>query len=191
MLASSPYEHIYDPMLDEYEPGMKTAEVQAIFETLRPQQAALIAEIASRPQVDASFLHQPFDGQKQWDFGVEVITRFGYDWQRGRQDKAVHPFTMGLGIDDVRITCHLRLRRFGLSVPWRAMRSGRGIDRKYSRTARASQVVTRWRCTVAVTQENLVGACTLLGALLSTAPGDFPQQLGSVDLGEILRHQPG
>jgi len=54
--------------------------------------------------VDDSFLHQPFDGKKQWDFGVEIITRFGYDWKRGRQDKAPHPFTTGFSINDVRIT---------------------------------------------------------------------------------------
>jgi len=35
---------------------------------------------------------------------VDVVTRFGYDWNRGRQDKSVHPFTTSFGIDDVRIT---------------------------------------------------------------------------------------
>ncbi len=64
----------------------------------------LIKSIASKPQVDDSFLHQPFDEKKQWDFGVEVITKFGYDWNRGRQDKAAHPFTISFSIKDVRIT---------------------------------------------------------------------------------------
>jgi len=99
-----PYDHIYDPLLDDYEPGLKTAEVQAIFSTLRPQQVELIRAITERPQVDDSFLHQPYDEQKQWDFGVEVITRFGYDWKRGRQDRATHPFTIDFGTGDVRIT---------------------------------------------------------------------------------------
>jgi carboxypeptidase Taq len=97
-------EHPYDALLDLYEPGMKTADVKTIFEALRPQQVALIQAIHARPQVDDSFLHQPFDEQKQWDFGVEVITRFGYDLKCGRQDKAPHPFTVGLGLHDVRIT---------------------------------------------------------------------------------------
>jgi carboxypeptidase Taq len=35
---------------------------------------------------------------------VQVITAFGYDFQRGRQDRAVHPFCANFGIDDVRIT---------------------------------------------------------------------------------------
>jgi len=99
-----PYDHVYDPLLDEFEPGMKTADVQEIFAWLRPRQVALIQAIAGRPQVDDSFLHQAFDEKSQWNFGVEVITRLGYDWNRGRQDKAVHPFTQPMGLGDVRIT---------------------------------------------------------------------------------------
>jgi carboxypeptidase Taq len=98
-----PYDHIYDPFLDEFEPGMKTVDVQKIFARLRPSQVALIQAIAQRPQVDDSFLHQPFSEKSQWDFGVEVITRFGYDWNRGRQDKAAIP-SSGMGLSDVRIT---------------------------------------------------------------------------------------
>jgi carboxypeptidase Taq len=97
-------DHPYDALLDDFEPGMKTEDVKAIFTALRPQQVELIQAIAGRPQVDDSFLHQSFDEKKQWDFGVEVITKFGYDWKRGRQDKAAHPFTQSAGINDVRIT---------------------------------------------------------------------------------------
>ena len=100
----APYEHVYDPLLDMFEPGMKTADVKAIFEAMRPRQVALIRQIGERPQVDDSFLHGAFDEQKQWDFGVEVITKFGYDWNRGRQDKSAHPFTTNFSRNDVRIT---------------------------------------------------------------------------------------
>jgi carboxypeptidase Taq len=99
-----PYDHVYDPLLDNFERGMKTAEVQAIFNELRSQQVELIRAISERPQVDDSFLHQPFPEKEQWEFGVDVITRFGYDWNHGRQDKAVHPFCTNFGIGDVRIT---------------------------------------------------------------------------------------
>ncbi len=98
------FKHPYDALLDDFEPGMKTADVKAIFDTLRPQQVELIKAIATKPNVDDSFLHQPFDEKKQWDFGMEVITKFGYDWSRGRQDKAAHPFTTSFSINDVRIT---------------------------------------------------------------------------------------
>ena len=98
------FEHPYDALLDDFEPNMKTADVKTIFDGLRPKQVELIKAIAGKPQVDDSFLHQPFDEKKQLDFGVEVITKFGYDWNRGRQDKAPHPFTTGFSINDVRIT---------------------------------------------------------------------------------------
>jgi carboxypeptidase Taq len=73
----APYDHVYDPLLERFEPGMKTSEVRDIFAALRPQQVELIQAIAEAPQVDDSFLKQPFDEQKQWDFGVKVITTIG------------------------------------------------------------------------------------------------------------------
>ena len=102
-----PADHPYDVLLDQFEPEMKTADVQTFFNDVRPQQVELIKAISAKTQVDDSFLHQAFDEQKQWDFGVEVITKFGYDWQRGRQDKSAHPFTGGPGIYDVRITTRI------------------------------------------------------------------------------------
>ncbi|MBU4296923.1 MAG: carboxypeptidase M32 [Desulfobulbaceae bacterium] len=99
-----PADHPYDILLDQYERGMKTAEIQMIFADLRPRQVALLKEITARPQVDDSFLQGPFDEQQQWDFGVKVISAFGYDWNRGRQDRSAHPFTTNFSINDVRIT---------------------------------------------------------------------------------------
>jgi carboxypeptidase Taq len=99
-----PADHPYDVLLDNYEPGMKTADVKAIFEKLRPQQVELIKAIGERPQVDDAFLERDYPEQAQWDFGVEIATKFGFDWKRGRQDKSAHPFTTTFSIDDVRIT---------------------------------------------------------------------------------------
>ncbi len=99
-----PYDHVYDPLLDDFEPGMTTADVQEIFTSLRPKQVELIKAISEIPQVDDSFLHLHYDERNQWEFGEEAITKFGYDWNRGRQDKAAHPFSTGFGVGDVRIT---------------------------------------------------------------------------------------
>jgi carboxypeptidase Taq len=99
-----PGEHPYDTLLDDYEPGMKTADVKAIFDGLRPKQVKLIKAIAFSKQVKDDFLLKRFNEKKLNDFGVDVITRFGYDWTRGRQDKAPHPFQTTFAVDDVRIT---------------------------------------------------------------------------------------
>src|SRR3989304_4294675 len=100
----APYDHVYDPVLDEFEPNMKTAVVKAIFADIRPKQVKLIKAIAAAKQVDDSFLHQRFPEKEQWDFGVQVITDFGYDWNQGSIDKTTHPFQATLGYADHRIT---------------------------------------------------------------------------------------
>jgi carboxypeptidase Taq len=100
----APYDHVYDPLLDVFEPGMKTDDVKAIFGVLRPQQVNLLKQVASRPQVDSSFMTLDYDESIQWKFGVEAITKMGFEWDRSRQDKTLHPFTTSFGWGDVRIT---------------------------------------------------------------------------------------
>jgi len=99
-----PADHPYDVLLDQFERGMKTADVKAIFNALSPQQVELLRAIAEKPQVDDSFLHVEYDEKKMWDFSEVIATKFGYDWERGRQDKSAHPFSTNFSINDVRIT---------------------------------------------------------------------------------------
>ncbi len=97
--------HVYDALIDEFEPGMKTAEVRTIFDDLKSGLVPLAREIAERgATVDDSVIHQPFDEGVQESFGVMVAERIGYDFSRGRQDRAVHPFAIGISVNDVRIT---------------------------------------------------------------------------------------
>src|SRR5688500_1954790 len=99
-----PADHPYDVLLDEFEPGMKTADVRRLFDALRPRQVALIQSIGKRAPAPDEFLHTSYAEADLWSFAVDVITAFGFDWTRGRQDKSVHPFATGIGADDVRIT---------------------------------------------------------------------------------------
>jgi carboxypeptidase Taq len=99
-----PADHPYDTLLDDYEPGMKTADVKEIFDGLRTKQVKLIKAIAKSKQVKADFLYKKYNEKKLVDFGVKVISQFGYDWNRGRQDKAAHPFETTFSVNDVRIT---------------------------------------------------------------------------------------
>ncbi len=98
-------DRMYDALLDQYEPDMKTAQVQAVFDAIKPDVIELVKAIAAKADaVSDEVLHREFDEQKQWDFGLEVIRRYGFDFERGRQDKSVHPFTTSFSIGDVRIT---------------------------------------------------------------------------------------
>ena len=111
-----PYKHVYDALLDDFEPGMKTSEVQEIFSVLRSEQVALVKAIAAQPEIDTSFLTRDFPEQAQWDFGVQVIERFGFDFNRGRQDRAAHPFCTSFGLGDVRITTRFKADRFATAL---------------------------------------------------------------------------
>jgi carboxypeptidase Taq len=99
-----PAEHPYDVLLDEFEPGMKTADVKGLFGTLRPRQVAIIRTLAERPLPRRDFLNASYVEADILRFASDVITAFGFDWTRGRQDKSVHPFAIGIGPADVRIT---------------------------------------------------------------------------------------
>jgi carboxypeptidase Taq len=96
------YDEPYDVLLDDFEPGMKTAEVRAVFERLKQEQVPLVAEARAqgeRPVRDATF---PIDGQKA--FELKVIERFGFDPSEWRLDQAVHPFASSIAISDIRLT---------------------------------------------------------------------------------------
>jgi len=98
-------DRIYDALLDDYEPGMTTAQVEAIFTPLKQELIALVAALAKKTDlVSDAVLHREYDEQKQWDFGIAVIKQLGFDFEGGRQDKSVHPFTSGFGLGDTRIT---------------------------------------------------------------------------------------
>jgi carboxypeptidase Taq len=96
----------YDALLDQYEPNMKTADVERLFNKLREDLVPFVAEIFENlDAVDNSPIHLKYDVNKQAEFGEMVIKRLGYDVEeRGRQDKSVHPFTTSFSVNDVRIT---------------------------------------------------------------------------------------
>ena len=98
--ASEPY----DALLQEYEPGMTTAEVVETFDALRPELVDLVDAIADAPPIDDGLLHRHFPKDAQTAFGEARMAELGYDFERGRQDESAHPFTTSFGVGDVRVT---------------------------------------------------------------------------------------
>jgi len=98
-------EHPYDALLNLFERGMTSRQVQAIFEEHKAGLVKLIAAISERTDsVDDSPVHQAFDVEAQRQFGLKVIGAIGFDFKRGRQDVSVHPFAQSTSKYDVRIT---------------------------------------------------------------------------------------
>jgi carboxypeptidase Taq len=95
----------YDALLDRSEPGMKTTELEAIFEELKRAIVPLVADIARHEDaVDDRVLYRGFDPDLQVSYAFDVVKRLGYDMARGRQDISTHPFSTAFGPGDVRIT---------------------------------------------------------------------------------------
>ncbi len=183
-----PYDHVYDPLLDDFEPGMKTAEVQEIFNALKKEQVELIHQISQQPQVDNSFLFLNYDGDKQIAFGKKVITDFGYDWNHGRQDLAVHPFTTSFGLNDVRITTKivpdfLNPCLFGTFHECGHALYEQGIAKKFNRTSLADGASMAIHESQSRMWENLVGRSLPFWKKYYKDLQDlFPAQLGNVDV---------
>ncbi|MDU8926978.1 carboxypeptidase M32 [Alisedimentitalea sp. MJ-SS2] len=92
---------VYDALLDDYEPEAKAADLQTMFDAMRPRLVALrAAALAAEPP---KALTGTFDEQAQMKLARKLAKAFGYDMSRGRIDKAVHPFSSG-SHNDVRIT---------------------------------------------------------------------------------------
>lgn len=98
-------DHVYDALLDQFEPGMKTRDVEAIFTPLREETARLVAAVTeSGVQMDTSCLQGQFDPGTQRRLGHVLVAAYGFDFHRGRVDDVTHPFCTSFSRDDVRMT---------------------------------------------------------------------------------------
>jgi carboxypeptidase Taq len=97
------FDEPYDALLDDFEPGMKTAEVRAVFDELKAELVPLIQEIGSVDGDDA-FMSGPWPVDKQHEYSLEIIRRFGFDESFARLDLTVHPFAASSGTQDIRLT---------------------------------------------------------------------------------------
>ena len=91
----------YDALLEDYEPGVTTAQVATLFATLREELVPLVQAMEDRrPAV----LRRDYPLDRQRIFAEAVANAVGFDFDRGRMDTSVHPFCTSLGPGDCRIT---------------------------------------------------------------------------------------
>ena len=106
--------HPYDTLLDEYEPGMTTADVQRMFDSLRGPLVELIARIkdSGRP-APTDLFHRHYPAAAQEAFARSAAAAIGFDFDAGRLDVSLHPFCSDLGPGDVRLTTRYDDHYFG------------------------------------------------------------------------------
>jgi carboxypeptidase Taq len=103
----------YDALLEDYEPGLRSAVVARLFDALRRELVPLAERIAgARRQPDRAVLRRHFPRDRQRRFGERVAAAVGFDFGRGRMDLGVHPSCIGMGPGDCRITLRFDDRDF-------------------------------------------------------------------------------
>lgn len=94
----------YDALLDEYDPGTRAVDIDAIFEPLRQWLPPLIAQVIAHQGGEQVIRPEgvfPIEAQRA--LGAELMAAVGFDAERGRLDVSHHPFCGGVP-SDVRIT---------------------------------------------------------------------------------------
>jgi carboxypeptidase Taq len=96
---------LYDALLDEYEPGGRSARIDVLFAELKAFLPGLLQQAMERQKAAGVplALEGSFAIEAQRRLGEELIRRIGFDFDHGRLDVSAHPFTGGTA-DDVRIT---------------------------------------------------------------------------------------
>lgn len=120
--------HIYDALLDDYEPYETTANVASVLAGLREDLVPLIAAIVdSGVTPDRDILHRHYPEEAQRTLGREASAAIGFDYQRGRLDETHHPFCTTLGPHDVRLTTRYDESFLSSSLFGTLHESGHGI----------------------------------------------------------------
>lgn len=115
--------HPYDALLNEYEKGATVQWLDQLFDELQVPLKVLLDKIVNKPAPATDFLHQPFDKDAQWKFGLEILKLMGYDFEAGRQDLSEHPFTTNFSAQDVRVTTRIDENDF-TSMTWSCLHEG-------------------------------------------------------------------
>ena len=103
-------DHPYDALLDLYEEGLTTSELEVLFGNLKTELSQLLHEKISEQKPIPKKLAEipPMSVNDQVRFSEKLLAEIGYDFNRGRQDISAHPFTTSLGHGDRRVTNRFR-----------------------------------------------------------------------------------
>lgn len=185
--------HIADPLIELGDEGMTVATIRPLFTKLRKQLLPLLNAISQCPKSDTRCLAGPYPQAQQRRFSEAVIQAFGYDFDRGRLDKTLHPFMTKFSLNDVRITTRYKEDDLSEGLFSTLHEAGHAlyelnIDQRYEGTPLASGTSSGVHESQSRLWENLVGRS--LGFWKHYYPklqDVFPQQLGQVPLETFYR----
>ncbi len=96
----------YDGLLDEHEPGMRTAQLEPIFTRITDEVSALLATVPDHP-ADNRFAGREWPDAAQFALAHEIAGMVGFRFDSGLVARSIHPFTTSPHIGDVRFTTRI------------------------------------------------------------------------------------
>ena len=155
--------HPYDVLLDDFEPGLTTAELRPLLAELREALVPLVAAAGdpAQPRNDGVFNgHFPIEHQRA--AVLELLEVAGFDPDRWRLDPSLHPFAQSLAPTDVRLTTKYDESDFGVALYSVLHEFGHGlyeasVDPALTRTTLAEPVSLGVHESQSRMWENIVG----------------------------------
>ena len=182
----------YDVLLDDFERGMRTDEVRAVFDRLRPELQELVA--AAPGDEPEEFLTGPYAREAQHELSVAVARAFGAEASSFRLDPTVHPFCLSFATQDVRLTTrYAEDDLHGNSLFSTMHEVGHGLyehggDRALDRTPLATGCSSALHESQSRLWENVIGrSLPFWRWFYPRFQGAFPEALGQVSLEQFHR----
>jgi carboxypeptidase Taq len=119
---------MYDALMEDYEPGVASGEVEQVFTMLRERLTPLIAAVGKssrRPDDAPNRIELPI--AQQQEFNRRVAERIGFSFEAGRLDTSTHPFCEGIGPGDTRLTTRYRADGFADALSSTLHEAGHGL----------------------------------------------------------------
>jgi carboxypeptidase Taq len=182
----------YDALLESYEPGARTADIARLFAALRAELTPLLMAIAgSRRRRKHAILRRNYPVERQHAFALEAAAALGFDFERGRVDTSVHPFSTHVAPGDCRIAIRYSANHFSDAFFALLHEVGhglyeQGLDPEHVGTPLGSIHSLALHESQSRLWENLVGrSLPFWKYFFPRARQAFPEALGKVTVGDF------
>ncbi len=184
----------YDALVDEYEPGAKTAEIASLFGSLREELVPLVRELTQSPnQIDDEIVRRHYPEAAQEALCRHLAAAICFDFSAGRLDRSVHPFCTSMGPRDVRVTTRFDEQFFSPAIFGVLHEVGhglyeQGLDPAHQFTPMGAATSLGIHESQSRLWENMVGrSLPFWKCHFASAQEYFPEALGSISLNDFHR----
>lgn len=105
---TDPGRDVYTVLLDRYEEGMTSEDIDRVFEELKEGLLPMLEEILAKPHPATSIYDPVYDKDAQKKVQALLLDYIGFSFESGATGESEHPFTTGFSRYDVRVTNHFR-----------------------------------------------------------------------------------